>query len=154
MLDDADEANFDNVRVIGFQDTLYLAASSPEKPARAFFNRSYSEGDMDFIFGEATAYFRDSEIRSLGDRAVSYALAPSTQRAARRGFARPPRPPTTTRQTRAGVPKLARQWNRGPTTGKVAIPHSTIGRTSTPSGRGRTGIARRATGWCTEHLPN
>ena len=41
---------------------------------------------MDFIFGEATAFFRDSEIRSLGDRAISYTLAPSTHYRSRHGF--------------------------------------------------------------------
>src|SRR5262249_42707076 len=69
MLDDADEAHLDNVRLIGFQDTLFLAATSPAHPARAFIHRSYVEGDMDFIFGEATAYFLETEVRTLGDRA-------------------------------------------------------------------------------------
>jgi pectinesterase len=130
MLDDADEAHFDNIRVIGFQDTLYLAASSPEKPARAFFNRSYIEGDMDFIFGEATAYFRDSEIRSLGDRAVSYALAPSTHVKSPYGFVFDGCRFTHdgSPNARAGLFKLARQWNRSPEhVGKVAILNSSIG---------------------------
>jgi hypothetical protein len=71
-------AHLENVRLIGFQDTLHLNATSPTQPARAFFDRVYVEGDMDFIFGEATAFFRASEIRTLGDRAISYTLAPST----------------------------------------------------------------------------
>jgi pectin methylesterase-like acyl-CoA thioesterase/lysophospholipase L1-like esterase len=130
MLDDADEAFFDNVRFIGFQDTLYLAATSPERPARAYFLRSYIEGDMDFIFGEATAYFRDTEIRTLGDRAVSYALAPSTHAKSPYGFVFDACRFTHdgTPNARAGVFKLARQWNRGPEfVGKVAILNSSIG---------------------------
>ncbi len=130
MLDDADEAHFDNVRITGFQDTLYLASTSPRAPARAFFNRSYVEGDMDFIFGEATAYFRDSEIRSLGDRAVSYALAPSTHALSPHGFVFDGCRFTHdgSANARGGLFKLARQWNRGPqAVGKVAILNSSIG---------------------------
>jgi pectinesterase len=130
MLHDADEAYLENVRLLGFQDTLYLAATHPERPARAFFNRAYVEGDMDFIFGEATAYFRDSEIRTLGDRAVSYALAPSTHYKSRHGFVFDGCRFTHdgTPNARAGVFKLARQWNRGPAfVGKVAILDSRIG---------------------------
>jgi pectin methylesterase-like acyl-CoA thioesterase/lysophospholipase L1-like esterase len=130
MLDDADEAFFENVRLIGFQDTLFLSATSPERPARAYFLRSYIEGDMDFIFGEGTAYFRDTEIRTLGDRAVSYALAPSTHYKSRHGFVFDACRFTHdgTPNARAGVFKLARQWNRGHhAVGKVAILRSTIG---------------------------
>jgi len=130
MLDDADQAHFENVRLIGFQDTLYLASANPEKPARAFFDRSYVEGDMDFIFGEATAYFRDSEIRTLGDRTVSYALAPSTHVKSPYGFVFDACRFTHdgSPNARAGVFKLGRQWNRSPEhVGKVAILNSTIG---------------------------
>ena len=130
MLDDADRAHLENVRLVGFQDTLHLSATSPSAPARAFLDRVYVEGDMDFIFGEATAYFRESEIRTLGDRAISYTLAPSTRRASRHGFVfeRCRFTHDGSENARAGVFKLARQWNRGPDhVGKVAILHSTIG---------------------------
>lgn len=130
MLDDADEAHFDNMRFIGYQDTLYLASSSHERPSRAFFHGSYVEGDMDFIFGEATAYFLASEIRTLGDRAVSYALAPSTHVKSRHGFVfeRCRFTHDGTPNALAGAFKLARQWNRSPEhVGKVAILNSSIG---------------------------
>jgi len=130
MLDDADEARFENVRFIGFQDTLYLAATSANRPARAFFNRAYVEGDMDFIFGEATAYFLATEIRSLGDRAISYALAPSTHYRSPHGFVfeRCRFTHDGSINARAGTFKLARQWFRSiPAVGKVAILNSTIG---------------------------
>ena len=138
-LDDADRVHLDNVRLIGFQDTFFLSASDPERPphaglhrgpARAFIDRSYIEGDMDFIFGEATAYFRATEVRSLGDRAVSYALAPSTHRASAHGLVFDGCTFTHDGSYHAlgGLFKLARQWNRGPdAVGKVAILRSTIG---------------------------
>jgi len=129
-LDDADQVHLENVRLVGFQDTFFLSATDPERPARAFVDRSYIEGDMDFIFGEATAYFRATEIRSLGDRAVSYALAPSTHRASPHGFVfeRCAFTHDGSYHALGGHFKLARQWNRGPdAVGKVAILHSTIG---------------------------
>ena len=130
MLDDADEAALRGVRLVGYQDTLYLAATSPARPARAFIHRSYIEGDMDFIFGEATAFFLETEIRSLGDRAISYALAPSTHYLSRHGFVfeRCRFTHDGSENARAGTFKLARQWNRGPSAvGKVAILDSVIG---------------------------
>jgi pectin methylesterase-like acyl-CoA thioesterase len=130
MLDDADRAHLENVRLLGFQDTLHLNATSPTRPARAFFDRVYVEGDMDFIFGEATAFFRASEIRTLGDRAISYTLAPSTHVGSRHGFVFDHCRFTHdgSVNARAGFFKLARQWNRGPEfVGKVAILHSAIG---------------------------
>jgi pectin methylesterase-like acyl-CoA thioesterase len=130
LLEDADRAHLENVRLLGYQDTFFLAASSWERPARAFIHRSYIEGDMDFIFGEATGYFRDTEIRTLGDRAVSYTLAPSTHYKRRFGFVF-----DACRFTNDGSPhamagtfKLARQWNRATeAVGKVAILNSSIG---------------------------
>ena len=129
-LEDADRAHLENVRLLGFQDTFFVSSSSPETPSRAFIERSYVEGDMDFVFGEGTAYFQATEIRTLGDRAVSYALAPSTHLRARHGFVF-----ERCRFTHDGSPnalggffKLARQWNRGPhAVGKVAILRSSIG---------------------------
>jgi polygalacturonase len=68
-VDSADKAQFENVRLIGFQDTLYLKSPQIGSTSRSFFNKSYIEGDVDFIFGDSTAYFYQSEIRTLGDRA-------------------------------------------------------------------------------------
>ena len=86
QVDGADRAQFENVRLLGFQDTLYLKAPRTATTSRSFFNRSYIEGDVDFIFGDSTAYFHQTEIRSLGDRGVSYAAAPDTHVKTRYGF--------------------------------------------------------------------
>ena len=128
MVDGADRVQFENVRFIGFQDTLYLRGAA----ARSFFHRSYVEGDMDFIFGDATAYFHRSEIKSLGDRRVSYLLAPSTHAKTRFGFVF-----NECRFTHDGSPnaltgtfKLARQWFQGrnpEAVGKAVILNSRIG---------------------------
>lgn len=130
MVDDADRAHFERVRFVGFQDTLYLRATSAERPARVFLDEVYVEGDMDFIFGEATAYFRRSEIRSLGDRREHYVLAPSTHATSPHGFVF-----ERCRFTHDGSPnalagrfKLARQWHRAAqAVGKVVLIETTLG---------------------------
>ncbi len=50
-----------DVRLLGWQDTLYAAAG------RQYYNECYIEGAVDFIFGDASAVFENSEIRSVGD---------------------------------------------------------------------------------------
>lgn len=87
----ADRVQFENVRLLGLQDTLFLDSKDDSDPhgantVRSFFNKSYVEGDVDFIFGDTTAYFNDCEIKSIGDRGASYALAPDTNRRAKYGF--------------------------------------------------------------------
>jgi len=86
QVDGADKAQFENVRLLGFQDTLYLKSPQIGSTSRSFFNNSYIEGDVDFIFGDSTAYFHQSEIKSLGDRGLSYVAAPDTHVKSKYGF--------------------------------------------------------------------
>ena len=86
QVDGADKAQFENIRLIGFQDTLYLKSPQIGSTSRSFFNKSYIEGDVDFIFGDSTAYFHQTEIKSLGDRGLSYVAAPDTHVKSRYGF--------------------------------------------------------------------
>jgi polygalacturonase len=87
----ADKVQFENVRLLGLQDTLFLHSQNDSDPhaattVRSFFNKSYVEGDVDFIFGDTIAYFNDCEVKQIGDRGASYALAPDTNRRAKYGF--------------------------------------------------------------------
>jgi polygalacturonase len=86
----ADRVQFENVRLLGLQDTLFLhskdGSAHGNTTVRSFFNKTYVEGDVDFIFGDTIAYFNDCEVKSLGGRAASYALAPDTSRRAKYGF--------------------------------------------------------------------
>lgn len=111
QLEGADRAQFENLRLLGFQDTLYLK-SAVTGTARSFFHRSYVEGDVDFIFGDATAYFYRSEIKSLGDRSTSYVGAPNTNQKAKYGFVFNDCDFTNDGKaySRDGVFYLARQW--------------------------------------------
>ncbi len=87
FVDGADKVQFENVRFIGNQDTLFLRSPVFLTTVRSFFHKSYIEGDVDFIFGDTTAYFYRSEIKSLGARsASSYAMAPNTNIGTRYGF--------------------------------------------------------------------
>jgi pectinesterase len=55
----ADRQRFRNVRVIGDQDTLLVHGT-----VRAYFYKSYIEGDVDFIYGSGTSVFDNCEIFS------------------------------------------------------------------------------------------
>jgi pectin methylesterase-like acyl-CoA thioesterase len=85
-VDGADKAQFENVRLIGFQDTLFINNPDDINTVRSFFNKSYVEGDVDFIFGDSIAYFNACEVKTLSDRSMAYAGAPDTSRRARYGF--------------------------------------------------------------------
>ncbi|OXM86954.1 pectinesterase family protein [Paenibacillus rigui] len=57
----ADRALFTNIRLAGFQDTLYVNSG------RQYFKNAIIEGDVDWIFGNATAVFDNSEIKFVGN---------------------------------------------------------------------------------------
>jgi polygalacturonase len=111
-VDGADRVQFENVRLLGLQDTLFLSSKDASSTVRSFFNRSYIEGDVDFIFGDTIAYFNDCEVRQLGGRVASYALAPDTSRRAKYGFVFNGCRFTSDGSYKAGNTKfyLARQW--------------------------------------------
>jgi pectinesterase len=74
-----DQQIYENVRVLGNQDTLLSYTSSATTVAHQYFKGCYVEGDTDFIFGRGTAVFDGCEIRYLTARKSSGAiLAPST----------------------------------------------------------------------------
>jgi polygalacturonase len=111
-LDGADRARFENVRLLGLQDTLFMKAQEGGRTARVFFDKSYVEGDVDFIFGDATAFFYRSEIRSLGARKNSYVGAPDTNLKTRYGLVFDHCEFTNdgSAQALAGNYNLVRQW--------------------------------------------
>jgi pectinesterase len=80
VLTRADRVEFDRVRFLGNQDTLYANSSSAAVVARAYFRECYVEGDVDFIFGRATAVFDRCRIHSLNRNSTpnGYVTAPST----------------------------------------------------------------------------
>jgi pectinesterase len=65
----ADRAVLENVRLLGAQDTLY-AASKKDKPSRQYFKDCYVEGHVDFIFGDAKAFFDRCQIHGIAHESV------------------------------------------------------------------------------------
>jgi pectinesterase len=116
QVEGADKVQFENVRLLGFQDTLYLKNRDVRQrrrdTVRSFFHNAYIEGDVDFIFGDSTAYFLQSEIRTLGDRSTAYVGAPNTSYLSRYGFVFDQSAFTHdgSKNALAGQFFLARQW--------------------------------------------
>jgi len=93
---DADYCYLKKCRMIACQDTLFTGPlpetpiegndfggpsdSYPRKGSRQFFEKCYIEGDIDFIFGSATALFLECELYSRNKQADinGYISAPST----------------------------------------------------------------------------
>jgi pectin methylesterase-like acyl-CoA thioesterase len=66
-----DRGVFRRVRFLGYQDTLYAdgkgcdSEQGPCRMARQYFVDCYIEGNVDFIFGDAVAFFERCEIHAL-----------------------------------------------------------------------------------------
>ena len=84
MLDlGSDRAVFENVRIVGHQDTLFPNAG------RAYFHRSIIAGSVDFIFGAGRAVFDECEIVSRDRKSATnngYVTAASTDVTSPYGF--------------------------------------------------------------------
>jgi pectinesterase len=65
----ADRAVLEKVRLLGAQDTLY-AASKKTAPSRQYFKDCYIEGHVDFIFGDAKAFFDRCHIHGIAHETV------------------------------------------------------------------------------------
>jgi len=82
-----DQAVFQNVRLVGNQDTLQVKSSKLTIVARSYFKNSAIEGDTDFIFGRGTAVFDGCTITYVSGRKTdSTNIAPSTETANPFGF--------------------------------------------------------------------
>ena len=64
----ADRTAVQNCRFIGYQDTLLVDNNS-----RQYYANSYIEGAVDFIFGNATAVFDHSTVKSVGGGQITAA---------------------------------------------------------------------------------
>jgi pectinesterase len=74
-----DRLVFDNVRLLGNQDTLLVGTPDTGTIRRAYFKAATIEGDVDFICGRGTAVFDGGTIRlATNRRANGNLLAPST----------------------------------------------------------------------------
>ena len=92
---DGDRLLFENVDLVGFQDTLFTGPlplkelqpggfrgpleHSPRINGRQHYKNCRIFGTVDFIFGSATAYFEDCELISLNDRKEETAQDPAAE---------------------------------------------------------------------------
>ncbi|MGW1748202.1 pectinesterase family protein [Streptomyces sp. NPDC002092] len=80
-----DRSSFENVRFLAHQDTLFVDTTALDAFDRQYFHRCCIEGDVDFVFGRATAVFEECHFHTLR-RDVAFTpkgmvFAPSTARA-------------------------------------------------------------------------
>ncbi|MFI9830437.1 pectinesterase family protein [Streptomyces sp. NPDC051913] len=80
-----DRTHFENVRLLAHQDTLFVETTALTSFDRQYFHHCHIEGDVDFVFGRATAVFEDCHFHTL-QRDVTFTpkgmvFAPSTARA-------------------------------------------------------------------------
>lgn len=73
---EGDRLRFINCRFLGNQDTVFTGGTN----TRLYFDHCYIEGTTDFIFGPATAYFKDCEIFSKRDSYITAASTPGNVR--------------------------------------------------------------------------
>ncbi|KPI07037.1 Pectinesterase [Actinobacteria bacterium OK074] len=108
-----DRSAFLDCRFLGHQDTLYADTLALGTFARQYFRGCYAEGDVDFVFGRATAVFEGCTFRTL-DRTdlaappYGFVFAPSTAVANPRGYL--VAGGLITSQAADGAYKLARPW--------------------------------------------
>lgn len=135
-----DRSAFFRCRFLGHQDTLYADTADLGAFARQYFRDCYVEGDVDFVFGRATAVFERCRFHTLtrSDLATApygFVFAPSTAVANPRGYL------VSRSRVTSGAPdayyKLARPWV--PSSDTTARPMLTV--RDTRLGRGIDAVA-------------
>ncbi|MGN1088998.1 MAG: pectinesterase family protein, partial [Huintestinicola sp.] len=101
---EGDMIRFENCRILGHQDTLFTGPLpfkelekggfrgptefAERKQGRQFYKDCFIEGDVDFIFGSAAAFFDNCELHSLdrGEETNGYVTAASTYEGSEFGY--------------------------------------------------------------------
>jgi pectinesterase len=130
-----DRSAFVRCRFLGHQDTLYADSMALGTFARQYFRDCYAEGDVDFVFGRATAVFERCHFHTLtrtdlASAPYGFVFAPSTAGANPRGCL------VTRSRITSGAPdahyKLARPWV--PSSDTTARPMLTVRETHLGAG--------------------
>ena len=141
---DGDEIVLDHCTLRAHQDTLFLAPL-PEKEKQkdgfvgpqqnlprtrrtVYIRHCLIEGDVDFVFGGATAYFDDCEFRSVG---AGYVFAPCTPEDVAEGFIVRNSRFTCSDEVEDQSCYIARPWREH---GMVRLEHCELGRHIHPDG--------------------
>lgn len=117
-----DQVQLDTVRLLGNQDTLWLAGSGKRTHVR----NSFIQGDVDFIFGDMTAVFDACEIRYTNARTSTGVIVAPSHVLANKGFLFKGGSFTTTGGSNSV--SFARQWpQNGSTTGQMIVREVALG---------------------------
>ncbi|MFE0800828.1 pectinesterase family protein [Streptomyces sp. NPDC058812] len=130
-----DRSAFHHCRFLGHQDTLYADSRDRGLFARQYYAHCYVEGDVDFVFGRATAVYEHCHFRTLVRTDLSgaphgFVFAPSTVGENPRGYL------VTHGRVSSAAPdgyyKLARPWV--PSSDTTARPMLTVRETRLGAG--------------------
>ncbi|WP_437632002.1 pectinesterase family protein [Sorangium sp. So ce854] len=116
LMTQADRLIFENVRLLGNQDTLYVKSPNAATVSRAYFKGCHVEGDVDFIFGRGTFVLDGCTIRYLTARQGAtggYIVAPSTDARNDHGILIINSDLTAEAGTPDGLVYLGRAWDEG-----------------------------------------
>ncbi|WP_437687373.1 pectinesterase family protein [Sorangium sp. So ce176] len=116
LMTQADRLIFENVRLLGNQDTLYVKTPNAGTVSRAYFKGCHVEGDVDFIFGRGTFVLDGCTIRYLTARQGAtggYIVAPSTDARNAHGILIINSDLTAEAGTPGGLVHLGRAWDEG-----------------------------------------
>lgn len=80
LLTQADQAMFDNVRILGHRNALYIKSTGANEASRVYFRDCVIEGDEDIILGRGAAVIDQCRIHSLGDRVSTGAIVAASTR--------------------------------------------------------------------------
>ncbi|MGY1495853.1 pectinesterase family protein [Streptomyces sp. QTS52] len=117
-----DRQVFDNVTILGHQDTLLVKSETPTTQARQYFYQCFIRGDVDFIFGNATAVFHRSNIQVL-EWPGGTVLAPNTDKSKKYGILIADSFINSTAPARTAF--LGRPWHNGPDAWPQAVVRDT-----------------------------
>jgi len=122
-----DRSAFHHCRFVAHQDTLYADSMALAVTARQYYDQCYIEGDVDFVFGRATAVYERCHFHTLTrtDLAAApygFVLAPSTAVANPRGYL--VSRSLITSEAPDAYYKLARPWVPG--SDPTAVPMLTV----------------------------
>lgn len=115
----SDKLVFENVRVLGNQDTLFVSTGGYQNVARSYFKNSHIQGDVDFIFGRGTAVFDGCRIQYVSSRWGNNGnhIAPATAAGNTYGFLFVRSHFARDSNTGSNVIELGRSWDEGVSTG-------------------------------------
>lgn len=120
---DGDKVQLEQVRLIGRQDTFFVNTSDKKNNyvtdhySRAYIKDSYIEGDVDYVFGRATAVFDGVQFHTVSTRGSkeAYVFAPDTMPWVKYGFLVMNSQLTADDGYKRGTQKakLGRAWDQG-----------------------------------------